>query len=220
MVINIKFDIHAYVEERLCDDCFEDTPYYGIHGPEVMLPLKQKQNYICSFQYDDTTSIGNVIDFIKEKIWGNAEYDVPAPISYSFLSNGERYYVADKNISFSGLLNAYLDPNNSGTVTACVLISCDAGDIAAEESLRFSVRSHEAGSHHEPHIHVRDTGRNYEASIRISDGEVIAGKLPAKLAKLAKHKILSEQEYFYRCWNTMTDGLKIDINHHFGYIGY
>ena len=49
---------------------------------------------------------------------------------------------------------------------------------------------------------------------------IIAGELPSKYAKMAKKKILSDQEYFYNCWNTMTDGLQVDINHHYGYIKY
>ena len=67
---------------------------------------------------------------------------------------------------------------------------------------------------------MRDAGYEYEASIRISDGEIIAGTLPTKLANKAKDKILEDQDYLYHCWNTMTDGLKIDINHHYGYIEY
>lgn len=118
------------------------------------------------------------------------------------------------------ILKKYLDPNNIGTITFSVLVSCDAGGVAREGPLRYFVHSHEAGSHHEPHIHVRDNAYEHEASIRISDGEIIAGELPSKYAKMAKTKILSDQEFFYNCWNTLTDGLQVDINHHYGYIEY
>lgn len=220
MEIKICLEIHAYARERLCDRYFDDAPFYGINGPEVMFPLSQKRGYTCSFQYDATTCVGEVIDFIKMIIWGSIKDDVPAPVSYSFLCKGERYYVHDGEHNFLDLLTAYFDPNGTGIVTVCILVSCDAGEVATEKPLRFFVRSHEAGSHHEPHIHVCDTGHEYEASVRISDGEVIAGKLPRQYAKLAKKKILSDQAYFYHCWNTMTDGLQVDINRHYGYIQY
>ena len=220
MFVKINFDIHAYAKDKLCDHYFDEPPYYGINGPEVMFPLSQKRQYSCFFQYDSTTSVGDVIDFVKEKIWGSLECDVCAPVSYSFIVNNERYYICDMRCSFQHLLQNYLDPNHSGAITVCILVSCNAGEVASEWPLRYFVNSREAGSHHEPHIHVRDVGHKYEASVRISDGEIIAGKLSPKYAKKAKKKILSEQEYFYYCWNTKTDGLKVDINHHFGYIEY
>lgn len=132
----------------------------------------------------------------------------------------ERYYIDNDGQNFSELLEKYLDPNHTGTIVVGILVSCNAGDVGGVWPLRFYVRSRESGSHHEAHIHVSDIGHQHEAAVRISDGEVIAGKLPRKLAKLAKESILADQEYFYKCWNTMTDGLKVDINHHYGYIQY
>lgn len=134
--------------------------------------------------------------------------------------DGERYYVSDIEHDFSTLKSKYLDPKSTGGIMVGVLVSCNAGDIGGVHPLRFYVRSREAGNNHEAHVHVCDVGHQYEASVRISDGEVIAGKLSKKLAKLAKESILADQEYFYNCWNTMTDGLKVDINRHYGYIKY
>lgn len=75
-------------------------------------------------------------------------------------------------------------------------------------------------SHNEPHVHVRDTGYEYEASLALKDGRILAGSFPRKLLKKAQRKLVEEQAYFLRCWNTQTDGLTVDINHHFGYIKY
>ena len=61
---------------------------------------------------------------------------------------------------------------------------------------------------------------DYEASIDIQTGEVLAGNLPKKELKNAKKVILSDSKYFIECWNEMTDGLSIDINNHYGLTDY
>lgn len=220
MKLIIKLEIHAYAEEKLCDEYFDDPPFFGINGPEIMLPLSKNRDHAFVFDYCEQTRVIDIIDAVRQEIWGDSGEPEWSPVSYSFLIDGERYYIDDGNHDFSTLKSKYLDPQNTGIITVGVLASCDAGDVGGVHPLRFYVRSHEAGNHHEAHLHVRDVGHQYEASVRISDGEVIAGNLPKKLAKLAKKSILADQEYFYNCWNTMTDGLKVDINHHYGYIKY
>lgn len=220
MNITVKLEIHAYAAEKLCDEVFDDSPYYGIHGPEIILPLSRKRGYVFPFEYEETTIAGDVIKVVKQTVWGDNGEPEMAPTYYSFLRKNERYYITDNTHIFRDLLSRYLDPDNTGHITVCILVSCNAGDVGNEWPLRFYVHSRESGSHNEAHIHVCDVGHRYEASVRISDGEIIAGELPAKYAKLAKRKILSDQAYFYNCWNTMTDGLKVDINHHYGYIQY
>lgn len=220
MEIKIKLEVHAYAEEKLCDEVFDDPPFYGINGPEIMVPLRNKRDYVTQFEYNNNTRVVDAINAVKYEVWGrNGEIEW-APTSYSFLVDGERYYIDNDECNFSELILKYLDPNHTGTITVGILVSCNAGDVGGAWPLRFYVRSHESGSHHEAHLHVRDVGHQYEASVRISDGEIIAGKLPRKLARLAKESVLADQEYFYKCWNTMTDGLKVDINHHYGYIQY
>ena len=99
----------------------------------------------------------------------------------------------------------------------CARVKCPVDILVLAPGMFIS---HESGSHNKPHVHVRDTQYRYNASVSLDDGEVIVGNLPKKLAKLAKKKVLSDQEFFYNCWNTMTDGLKVDINHHYKIIGY
>lgn len=220
MKLTVKLEIHAYAEEKLCDEYFDDPPFFGINGPEIMLPLSKKRGQSFVFEYYEQTRVIDIINAVRREIWEDNGEPEWSPVSYAFLIDGERYYIDDGNHDFLTLKSKYLDPQNAGTITIGVLVSCNAGDVGGVHPLRFYVRSREAGNHHEAHVHVRDVGHQYEASVRISDGEVIAGKLPKKLAKLAKESILADQEYFYNCWNTMTDGLKVDINHHYGYINY
>lgn len=118
------------------------------------------------------------------------------------------------------MLPKYLDTNNTGTITVYVLICCDAGQIDKVDDLYYIVHSKEAGCHNEAHIHAHDKCCQNDASVRISDGNVIEGRLSPKLTKKAKKRILENQEFFYNCRNTMTDGLRVDISHHFGNVPY
>lgn len=217
--IIVELDIHAYAEERLCDALFDDPPFYGIVGPDVMKPLSEYRNCNFEYEYNENTLVKELINFTIKKIWGNSDFCL-WDVTFAFLSDNERYYIENDDLSLPYLIENYLDPHNFGEITLSILVSHNAGDVGFEYPLRFYVNSNESGRHHEAHIHVCDTGHQYEASIRILDGEIIAGKLPSKLAKLAKEKILSDQKYFYECWNTKTNGLQVDINKHFGLIQY
>lgn len=220
MQLDVRFVVHAYAEERLCDEQLEPESDYGINGPDVMVPLAAKRGAVMPFTYSGETTVGELLDAIKLAIWGEVDEDFTAPVRYGFLHKEERYFVGDETANLLFLLENYLDPESSGSVTACVLVSCDAGAVFNKPPLRFFVHSREAGKHNAPHIHVCDAGRNYEASVRISDGNIVAGYLPGKLARLAKETILENQPFFYKCWNTKTDGLLADINHHFDFISY
>lgn len=216
--VTVKYDIHSYAEERLCDYYFDEPYAFGIAGPEIVKPLCNKRNTTFEFEYDELTTVNDLICAAKQDIWGNPEF-VAHNTDFAFSVNGERLY-PEKRVNFSYILKKYLDKGNTGLITLSILVSHDAGEVASEYPLRYSVYSHEAGKHNEPHIHVRDIGHKYDASVRISDGKVIAGELPPKLEKMAKKKILSDQAFFFECWNTMTDGLHVDINKHLGLIQY
>ena len=216
--ITIKLDAHAYEEEKLCDSVFDQPPFYGINGPEIMEPLSKCRGMAFQLTYDAATTLADVMKHALSEIWNGEEID-PGRTQYAFLARGERFFVCNESRSFASMLK-YLDPDYTGCVTFCALISCDAGEVEGIYPLRFFFRSHEAGKHHVPHVHVRDAEHCYDASVRIADGEVIAGYLPSRFAKLAKQQILSEQKYYYKCWNTMTDGLVVDLNNRFGFIQY
>lgn len=218
MQVKIVYDIHAFAEEKLRDDYFDRGTC--IHGPEIISLLNQKRGSYFILEFDDNTSLGDVISAIKCDLQVETEELRRMPLRYGFLYNGERYFINDRLCHFSIVKQKYLAPNNEDHVTACILLSCDAGDVGYEYPLRFYVHSREAGSHSIPHIHVRDVRHRHDASISIETGEVIVGKLPSKLAKIAKKEILSKQEYYIECWNTQTNGLNVDINHHLGIIKY
>ena len=39
MNVLVHIEAHAFAEEKLCDQDFDNPPHYGIVGPEIMLPL-------------------------------------------------------------------------------------------------------------------------------------------------------------------------------------
>ena len=218
MQIEIIYDIHAFSEEKLFDECFERGGC--IHGYEIIRLLNQKRSSSFMYEYSEHTTLKDVVDAIRADLGVNTDKYEWIPLIYSFLYGNRRYYICDSAASFCNALQKYLAPQNEDRIIACILLSCNAGDVGFEYPLRFYVNSREAGSHFKPHIHVCDTCHRYDASISIENGEVIAGTLPAKLAKIAKKEILSKQEYYCDCWNTKTDGLRVDINRDLGIIQY
>ena len=222
MKVNFQIEVHIYSDEALRDECYlEPGAPFGTLSPYALIPLRRNRNCEFTFQYSDTTTIKEALRAILQRI----ECDDPDILevnenSIHFTHNGERYWVQDKNANLANLIVKYLDPSQCGIVSVQILVSADAGAAACEEGLRYFVHSHEAGKHNEPHIHVRDTEHEYEVSLAISDGRVLAGTMPRKMLKKAQKKIAADKAYFYNCWSTMTDGLLPDINHHYGYIQY
>lgn len=221
MNINVFIQAHAYAEEKLFDRCFLEPPHYGIVGPEVMAPLAQNRDHTFVVHYDEYTTVSEFQESIDGLIWGFSSKELLCRPRFTFIYQDERFEIDDPSSSFAFLLHKYLDPESTGTITVCYLVCHDAGSVGPNEGrLRYYVYSHEAGKHQEPHIHVKDAEHNFKASVSIATGEIIVGSLPGKYRKIAKKEILSKKDYYYNCWNTLTDGLKVDINHHFGYIHY
>lgn len=221
MQIHFKIEPHIYAEEELHDEFLEDDYSCGIMGPEVVLPLRRNKNTIILFEYSQDSCIKDALDAIIQVLHQKSEEEFFRNAYHIyFVCKDKRYCVYDMNANFQRVLERYLDPEMTGTVIVQVFASADAGTVCDDEGLRYFMHTHENGKHNEPHVHVRDTGYQYEASLAISDGRILAGDLPRKLLKKAQRKVLSEQPYFYQCWNTMTDGLQVDINKHFKIITY
>ena len=81
------------------------------------------------------------------------------------------------------------------------------------------MNSRERGKHNEPHVHLLDLNSHQEAVIIIRTLEII-GKFPPKLIKKVKKKVKSEERFLLEQWNTLTDGLRVDIDRYFGNINY
>ena len=217
----IRGTIHFYCEGQLCDDSFFDpeNDTAGVIPMTIMVPLRQFQFFEFDLSYTDQSSVGEILKELLglfglgEDICFN-EHDI------YFLSGSDRIRVWNFSRNFAYLKEKYFDPTHSEQISVVILISADAGCVDEYKALRFYVHSKESGSHHEPHIHVFNLSREYEASISIRNQEVLVGTMPKKLLKIAQKRIREKQEYFYYCWNTYTDGLEVDINHGLGLLKY
>ena len=222
MEICFKIEVHFYLAEQLFDEILDDDfDSRGILGPELILPLRKNRNCTLQYQYTMATTIGEAIQAIIQRVEGaNTENYVVSDDCVNFLHGTERYQIADTALNLRNLIEKYLDSHKTGNIRVQILNCADAGGICYEDGIRYYMHSHEAGKHNEPHVHVEDTGHNYEASIALSDGRILAGEFPRKLLKKAQKKIYEDNAYFFECWQAKTDGLIPDINHHYGYIKY
>ena len=218
MIINIRYDIHAYSKEQLCDEIFERGD--GIVGKEIIQKLNAKRNKVFQFEYSENTLMRDVVEVIRQDLDLSEELLSVVPVYFGFMNNGTRYYIDDYDAGFAFLLEKYLLDHDSNTVTAHILMSCNAGVVDEDGELRYKMKSKEWGKHFEPHVHVVDTGHNFEASISLLSGEILEGNMPKKLANMAKKRIMSKRVKFLEWWNTKTDGLKVDINKELGLIKY
>ena len=81
-----------------------------------------------------------------------------------------------------------------------------------EDGISYRMYSKEQGKHNIPHIHIEYDGYK-EASISILNGTVLSGKAPKKVLKIVQKRIIDNQEYLLSCWNKLTDGISIDVEH-------
>lgn len=188
--------------------------------PEVLFPLRLVNGRIVTIKFAENDTIKQLIKNIKREIQlVEPGYNYWDYIEWA-LAKEDRYYIDDYNQNLLYLCKKYFGYPNDNTLKIQFLLSANAGEVDNAEGLEYYVYSHEKGKHHLPHVHVNSTDHNHSAVISIKDGSIIEGKLPEKLKKKAKKRILDKQQFFYECWNNRTDGIRVDINKHFHLIGY
>ncbi len=74
------------------------------------------------------------------------------------------------------------------------------GKVGEQNGIKFVVHTNEIG-HPVPHVHAQ-YGK-YEVSIRIDNGEILAGSLPVKKQKIAQEWIFEHQERLLNDWNSI-----------------
>ena len=121
-------------------------------------------------------------------------------------------YIPEFYFKVSKLFDYY---GNQTELTLFLVFSVLQGDVWREGRIRYYMKSHEAGSHNLPHVHVM-VGHDNEASIGILNAEILAGELPQKYESQIRKKIIDNREHLLTCWNKMTDGIQVDINYLMG----
>lgn len=219
MKVIFNIETHAYAEERLADEILDeslpdDNQSCGILGPEIIVPLRRNRRCKLEYEFTEKTTLRDVLNAVLIRL-----DSLNHGVRVAFLKDSLRYGYDNLDANFQTVLTKYLDPDHTGEISVAAYVSLDAGTIDEEDGIRYYMNSRESGRHHEPHVHICDTSRQYEAVILIKNGKVI-GKFPSKLLKIAKKRIMDNQQFFLEKWNMLTDGLKIDINHFLGTINY
>ncbi len=178
----------------------------------VQLHYEEKSRF--SFTY--TVTKNSVIQDIEKEVVNIIGFDwtrfTQSYIKTYILINDEFVQVQDSLIGLDKIWEYY---GVNIKLKIFFIFSNQAGDIWVEDGVRFFMPSKEQGCHNSPHVHV-DYKHKCTASVCLYDGELLAGKLPSKVYKKVKERIIKEQEFLLNCWNKRTDGLKVDINQYFG----
>ena len=219
MKVKVLLEAHAYAGNEIRDYYFEERPSYAIAGPEAMEPLDRLRNKYYEFEYSPGLTLSGFEKMVKQLVFGDDLEEYGDLADFYLKYDDQRFLIYDQDASFEYIRKKYLDPMNTEMVTVCFMVSHNAGVIDPKDGpLRFEVHSHEAGKHHEAHIHVKELNKGNEASYRIRDGKRMDGFLPRKYEKIAVSTISKDKEYYFWCWNTMSDGLKVDINYYLKYV--
>lgn len=223
MQVLINIETHVYAEECLQDHILEeslgdDIDSCGIVALETILPLRKNRNLKIKFEYNESTTLQNVVDLIYNQ-YGFLELDEIFRPSVAFLHGDVRYWIDNINAKFKPIVEKHLDLKRTGEIRMSVYVNANAGCICEDDGIRYYMNSRERGKHNEPHIHLRAVDSCQKAVIIIKTREII-GKFPRKLIKKAKEKVAANERFFLEQWNVLTDGLKVDINRYFGLINY
>ena len=74
------------------------------------------------------------------------------------------------------------------------------GKIGTSEGVEFSIRTNEA-NHTIPHVHAKYG--EYEISISLEDGRILAGNLPPKRTAIATKWVQGNKEKLMTSWNSI-----------------
>ena len=218
----VHIEAHSFAGEELHDEYFDDAPGYAIAGPLIMAPLVPVRGKDFEIFYEKSSTLGDIEYKIERLIWDPSLFEEHLffGVRFCFVSGLERYSVDNPNQNFEYIKDKYLDTDHLDRIEVCFLISHTAGAVEPKQGpLRYYMHSREKGKHHQPHVHVYVKGQGGEASVMILTGKVV-GNIPPKYKKMASEQVLNNQRYYLECWNKLSDGLSVDINHALGLIGY
>lgn len=70
--------------------------------------------------------------------------------------------------------------------------------VGTVKSFKIELRTRE-DKRHLPHVHI--SGRDYDASVRIDTGDILAGTLPKRHHKDVKKWVLNNKKFLLNKWN-------------------
>ena len=185
----------------------------GTSEKEEMENFKTYAHSQFTFSYNESTSFDDLVKRLFKEI--GFKYDLAfdyGMLPLNVLAQEKLILIENLSYNFETFIHKYKIEN----VLELYLIYCNqAGSIWRDDGIEYYMNSKESGSHYRAHVHV-DYKHECEASIALDNGEVLAGKIPSKALRIVRKRIEENKEFLAKCWNEMTDGLKIDLNHYFG----
>lgn len=83
------------------------------------------------------------------------------------------------------------------------------GELFRMNNIRIYMIPFDTKKHKEPHFHVELSNGN-EASISVSNGKILAGKIDGKSLKIIQAWVLLHKEELWDRWNNAVIGSKIE----------
>lgn len=169
-----------------------------------------------SFDFNDKTTIrelfieitNNLISFYTKNSEDKSDYYSDSYLAdlHRIIINGKSLLVLNLDAKISQYVKEY-----GNNISVFLMATRERGaDIWRENGIRYYMHSNENTKHNEPHIHVKFG--EYSASVRISDGKILAGELPKNKRKQIINRILCSKDELLFCWNTKTKGVKVEIS--------
>jgi len=222
-LLHVKIEVHFYSGDESHDDQIDKRLQgYGLYSPGFYKQILKFYNQTIEVEFDDEITLGGFKKLIYDKIWDNYNGIIDGSMEFFFVTSEARFTIDNPDLSFCNVLDKYIDPQFVGFIRIGIYVCEEAGQFEKDGDLRFFFHSREKGKHNEPHVHVCDVGRNFEASMSVLTGELITKntKMPRKYQIQAKKFILEHKVKFAKGWNMHTDGINIDLNNLFGLSNY
>ena len=108
MTIKILIEGHAVAGDELHDEYFDPDSGYRLVDPEIMKPLGERRGTELLFEYDENTTIGDVLEFVRQDIWGDTELLATKP---AIKAGNRRFYILDIEMNFN---NGVIWPSHNG----------------------------------------------------------------------------------------------------------
>lgn len=205
---------HSNIPPAYVYDVFADMKNVSLEN------MKKEYSKLSEFSFDvqieSTTTVKNLLDEIIDKMEIDHEK--------FYMCSSLVHIKTDKHIiginKYGIFIRKICDMFDVfETINILFVFSKLQGNIWTEGKIRYYMQSHESGSHNKPHVHV-NIDHKYDISVDITNGKVLVGTIPQKYEKEISKKIYENKCYLISCWNTMTDGLKIDLNYGLGVVEY
>lgn len=167
------------------------------------------------YKYDNNTTIKDLFIEITNKLisfYAECGEKTKTLFTDRCLADFNRVIINEKPLYIFNLntkISKYIETYGNNISIFLMATRGRGGDVWRENGIRFYMHSNENTKHSEPHVHIK-TG-SFSASVRISDGKILAGKLPQNKKKYIIKRVLDNKDELLLCWNTKTNGTEVKI---------